>query len=535
MTKVSINALRGNTSLPQPNEVMDVLGYYNPGDGGGGKFYWVPAIQDADNSATIIKQDNVADGRWKRVIEDVINVKWFGAKGDASTSDRDALQRAIDFCANRKLYIPTGIYLTDAALVISGDYSINIEGEGSNNSMIRITAPDYVIKASGTVQKNGIFLSGIRLEGSGAAGQGGIYLRQFTNGSKLSDMVITKVDTGIRLEDTYYGSFENIKMHEINSYGIHGVKIGNEQINAISFSQCYINGAGIHNVYIQGGTSVGQGMNFIGCTFENSRKTGVVIEQQSNVLFSGCYFEGNYVAAQTEALTFNNPMHIKIIGYAFEVCNVKIDSCFFSCAMNPNVPYVPSTQKCAIYTSDSQLFPGDRPVKVTVSNCTFFPRLSPNDVVEYNLYSKGWIWYTGNTNYPVPPQNQVLAGRNEVVKYSNFLDLQYYQSFALPVISPSSLKGYSDVRLRVTALRNSPAGYGGGAFRIMEWDHSNPAAEQYLPAGNFATGQLITDLSINEIRSRKAGSMKFTYVDLPPATEFYVLLEVIAVDKDNYT
>lgn len=63
---------------------LTLLGYYAPSDGGGGVFYWDGSATEADNAGTIIAPNppspNPPQGRWKRVIDGPISVKWFGAK-----------------------------------------------------------------------------------------------------------------------------------------------------------------------------------------------------------------------------------------------------------------------------------------------------------------------------------------------------------------------------------------------------------------------------------------------------------------------
>lgn len=66
-----------------------VRGYADSGDGGGGYFVWDKNLTN-DDSGTMIKPtdpiikpgENADKGGWKRVFEDLLNVKWFGSKGD---------------------------------------------------------------------------------------------------------------------------------------------------------------------------------------------------------------------------------------------------------------------------------------------------------------------------------------------------------------------------------------------------------------------------------------------------------------------
>jgi len=97
----TINALRNNSGT-QPNDVCCVLGYSSPGDGGGGTFYWDASSSQSDNDGTIISPGGPT-GRWKRLYDGEINVKWFGIKGDGS----DATTRL----ANMLKWLPNGSIL----------------------------------------------------------------------------------------------------------------------------------------------------------------------------------------------------------------------------------------------------------------------------------------------------------------------------------------------------------------------------------------------------------------------------------------
>jgi len=67
---------------------LTVLGYYVPGDGGGGEFYWDAAsVQPDDGGTVIVPATNPAIGRWKRLVDGPLSVKWFGALANANYHD----------------------------------------------------------------------------------------------------------------------------------------------------------------------------------------------------------------------------------------------------------------------------------------------------------------------------------------------------------------------------------------------------------------------------------------------------------------
>lgn len=99
----SIAALRA--IAPTENISVNVLGYYEPGDNGGGLFYGAtPAAAGTyvEDSGVIILPDG-GDGStaWIRQIsQPSINVRWFGAKGDGATEDTAAFNAAIAYAYN---------------------------------------------------------------------------------------------------------------------------------------------------------------------------------------------------------------------------------------------------------------------------------------------------------------------------------------------------------------------------------------------------------------------------------------------------
>jgi hypothetical protein len=103
---------------------VELLGYYKPGDGGGGEFFWDALSTESDNRGTIIlPASSPAEGRWKRLVEGPLSVKWFGAKGDGKADDSDerdtcAINAAIKVAnaavtatsAGVVVYLPPGTY-----------------------------------------------------------------------------------------------------------------------------------------------------------------------------------------------------------------------------------------------------------------------------------------------------------------------------------------------------------------------------------------------------------------------------------------
>lgn len=133
MTVTSINALK-SLSTPQANTIYHVLGYETANDGGGGEFYWDSSdTTSPENGGTIFI---ATTGRWKRLYDGELNVKWFGAKGNNSGDDYPAINKCIDyakqiFTNGGKLLFPRGRYRISSTLNITNGVFWQIIGEGA--------------------------------------------------------------------------------------------------------------------------------------------------------------------------------------------------------------------------------------------------------------------------------------------------------------------------------------------------------------------------------------------------------------------
>lgn len=153
------------TAGSSPNEFSNVIGYYLPGDGGGGDFFWDATSTDPEDGGTVFEVTGTPTGRWKRLFADTINVKWFGAKGDGSDDTVD-FQNAIDyFSANSK----KGEIIVDSVYtitnVIIGSERISLKGGGTINGSVTIgngVARIYNITIDGLTfsgENSGIFFN----------------------------------------------------------------------------------------------------------------------------------------------------------------------------------------------------------------------------------------------------------------------------------------------------------------------------------------------------------------------------------------
>lgn len=113
-------------SMKEASNLIDgsyaqTLGFYAKNDKGGALY----KIRNITNANTV---DNItiipigSDDLIAELIINDMNVKQFGAKGDGTTDDSVAIQKAIDTCNN--IYFPTGTYLLSDTLNLKSDLTL---------------------------------------------------------------------------------------------------------------------------------------------------------------------------------------------------------------------------------------------------------------------------------------------------------------------------------------------------------------------------------------------------------------------------
>jgi polygalacturonase len=155
----SVSALKATT--PVAGDFAELTGYYLPGDGGGGNFYWDNTSTSTGNDGTIVEiNSHPATGRWKRVFYEPVDVKWFGAKGDGITDDTTRIAAAIAVVTVGDInFSADGVYIISSSLSLANPVTINLNG-GTIKFAVSVTASiaAITINSANVTIKNGTIL-----------------------------------------------------------------------------------------------------------------------------------------------------------------------------------------------------------------------------------------------------------------------------------------------------------------------------------------------------------------------------------------
>lgn len=232
-----------------------------------------------------------------------INVKNFGAVGDGSADDTEAIQKAIDYAntKNRKVYIPVGTYLITDSIVLNG---CSLLGETSNifneaGSVIVCSTNTFTAIKQGSLASTDIQfnVSDILVKNANVG-----YEFNYVINSKFERLYAYNCDIGFKLGDS---SAVGSMFCEFNNLYTKECRVGIESLNSKHFNNNRFN-----NGYIQGNDyamslKVNGGYGAVGNVFNNvefksATGRGIVLTSALNTTFNSCYFEcgGNAVRAK---------------------------------------------------------------------------------------------------------------------------------------------------------------------------------------------------------------------------------------------
>lgn len=251
-------------------------------------YYDASDTVSADNGGTIIV--DASGRRWKRIFDGLLNVKWFGAKGDGKADDTAAIQSAINASVGKTLTFPGGNYLIAAGLSFAS-WSGGVAGNGVIQCQSGIAISQVLnFTNAANVNWNGVGLDMGQTSTTVDAGprtDSGFYFYD-SRDCRVSDVTISNVRIG---EPIYVNGTSSV-----SPSATHGSKrIFFDNITCVAFSNPTVDvGA---SVYIRSDFFTGDGGGIYFSASNACKKSDYTLDAAvayqrttSDIFFNNCYF-----------------------------------------------------------------------------------------------------------------------------------------------------------------------------------------------------------------------------------------------------
>ncbi|MFC1587314.1 right-handed parallel beta-helix repeat-containing protein [Planctomycetota bacterium] len=179
--------LRQLTPDPDVGTIVIASGFWTEGDGGGGTFYVSDDALAVDNGGTVIPGNNIV---YKRLQDNPVNVKWFGARGDSATDDTaefeaaNAVGKHILVPANNTFCIQNWVPLANTTVSC---YGATIERHNSNDLYSTTQSMSSIIITNDNIK----ILGGTHRAKSGLPVMSGSFLIENGDDITIKDAEIT--------------------------------------------------------------------------------------------------------------------------------------------------------------------------------------------------------------------------------------------------------------------------------------------------------------------------------------------------------
>lgn len=274
---------------------VEVLGYSTPNDGGNGKFYWDAGSTEDENFGTVIKLVPFEKkGRYLRLFDGPVNLKWFGAKGDGKTDDSlPFLLFVKSLKSGHDGFIPKGKYLLGTPVIVIIGSDISIQAEQNTIIYGGNYAEPMLTFASKVMHRYGLKWSGGNFDNSG------MVFRQ----AKQSGTALSLKNLGhISISNTKFYAAQNFRNAINKKHGDSGITVTNS--NFVRIVQNTFQGQPDAGIYISGGKDQGReddgGEYIISGNIFDSCNIGVTIKRElPYTLVSNNIFYKNKIGVST--------------------------------------------------------------------------------------------------------------------------------------------------------------------------------------------------------------------------------------------
>ncbi len=273
------------------DNIINVLGYNEVNDQGGGLFYWDEKSFLEEYNGMVIKCKDYKQGRYIRVFNTKVNLKWFGAIGDGKQDDSKSFKDFFNFLMKGYIgYIPRGKYLIKNPIILklNNDFSIDV----NNNAMFiggKFNKPMFAFDGNGHT----FTWKGGKLDTSRT-----VFIKARQSGTALALKRFKKIS----LEDIVFYADKHYENSQKDNHADSGITIVNSKNVLISKNiftgfpdaAIYISGGKTNSIKDDGGSYI-----ITDNIFENSN-IGITIKREVNeILISNNIFNGNRLGVTT--------------------------------------------------------------------------------------------------------------------------------------------------------------------------------------------------------------------------------------------
>lgn len=270
-------------------EYIRTFGYYAPNDEGGALYkVRLRTVGDTTDGATLIALSDVLLVA-ELVTEGTLNVKQFGAKGDGTTDDTEAIQKAIDLLRTlprseskdySNLYFPDGEYIVSDTLSIETGRWSKITGKATIKA--NMTKPILRLYQTMYVVIEGLFF----IQESTTSGSACLETEEsYTN--TFNELTLKGGYKGINIISGNQLIFNSCTARN-NVYGLYTLSKPNNTEN--SFNNCTFESTTSYNLYFGFDRPYYGKYNINNCYIEGSTTDALIyVENGMNVTFDKCY------------------------------------------------------------------------------------------------------------------------------------------------------------------------------------------------------------------------------------------------------